>query len=153
MCFSKQPGTRRVFLSASVSIFRQISGGPHNAHTPGAGGPWLDNEWTARMESSRLQKEIIAPKQLMDLEMGLITSYTHTASTMTHQILPQWVQGHVYQKKDDPSKITPMEKVNIQCNEEAKECVQQDHTHSFFESIERYTALLKLNDKWITSHV
>ena len=63
----------------------------------------------------KLQKEITAPKQLMDPEMDLVMSYRHIKSFNSRY------KATPIREQDIPTKITLMEKENIQCDEEVKE--------------------------------
>ncbi|KAL7532799.1 hypothetical protein ACHAXR_004902 [Thalassiosira sp. AJA248-18] len=68
----------------------------------------------------KLNEEIYAPSSTMETDMDVfLDKETH------HHIRKVWVQGHAdVKKKKDPTKITPMERENIECDKEVDECVQ-----------------------------
>ena len=47
----------------------------------------------------------------------------------------------------------PMEAENIACNDEAEECIQRNIGPHQWILVDGYRAILRLNNKWITSNL
>ena len=75
----------------------------------------------------KLQSELSAPKDLMESDMDIILAYKHLTTCMEHSVQQMWVRGHADSKEEDLTNITPMEQENIECDEAAEECQQQEH--------------------------
>ena len=63
----------------------------------------------------------------MESDMNIVLAYKHLTSCMEHSVQQMWVRGHADSKEEDLTNITPMEHENIECDEEAGECQQQEH--------------------------
>ena len=92
----------------------------------------------------------------MEPEMDIVLAYKHLTTCMGQQgrrVHQQWVRGHADSREDDSKNISPMEQENIECDEEAEECHQQDHFAQPYTPLPGYRAILKLNGVWVTSDI
>ena len=118
------------------------------------------NNIVQRMDSQSgietLQREISSPRDTMEPEMDIVLAYKHLISCIEQQerrVHQQWVRGHADRREEDSANITPMEQENIECDEEAEECHQQEHFIQPYTPQPGYRAILKLDGIWITSDI
>ena len=101
----------------------------------------------------KLQKDFNTPKDFMQDKMNIIMAHQQISSSLEYSVQLRWVWGHADQKEEDNSKITPMEAENIECDEEAEECIQRNIVPHQGAPMDGYRAMLRLNNKWITSNL
>ena len=101
----------------------------------------------------KLQEDFNTPKDFMQDKMNIIMAHQHISSSLEYSVQLRWVRGHADRKKEDKSKIMPMEAENIACNDEAEECIQRNIGPHQWILVDGYRAILRLNNKWITSNL
>ena len=101
----------------------------------------------------KLQEDFNTPKDFMQDKMNIIMAHQHISSSLEYSVQLRWVRGHADQKEEDNSKITPMEAENIECDEEAEECIQRNIVPHQWAPMDGFRAMLRLNNKWITSNL
>ena len=74
----------------------------------------------------RIKGKILKPSHTMENDMDLILAYKKLQDESIHTVRHEWVMGHADSKKDDPKKITRIEAVNIDCDNDANDQVERN---------------------------
>jgi hypothetical protein len=101
----------------------------------------------------KIMKPIYSPAELMAPDMDVVMAIKQLLED--HSEIPvnfKHVHGHADRKKPK-HKCSWIEQVNIDCDEEAEECVKEDHTPTPFHPLPGARCMLKIAGKWITGRV
>ncbi len=87
----------------------------------------------------------------MDTDMDVVLAFKKLKAETKHNITTRWVMGHALEKKKDKDKVSEMEWVNDDCDNDANAQVARNEYTPPFEPLPGFRAMLKIGDDWITT--
>jgi ribonuclease HI len=101
----------------------------------------------------RIEQPIYAPAETTAPDMDVVIAIKQLLENHPEvHVTFKHVKGHANDKKPK-HKCSWIEQLNIDCDEEAEECVGRNHTPTPFQPLPGSKCMVRISGKWITSRV